>query len=167
MTQMLLSFMILLTSMMVIRAKSPYFGALAMAFLSLLISIMMFQMNLIFSAMILVLIYLGGMLVVFVYSTAYSADLIPLPMNLTLTVLVALIGTTLITLSPLSTMESFCETNSWTPFMVNYNSLLFDLYERGYLAFTLAILVLTILLFSILEIVSHRQMTIKWFYLPH
>nr|YP_001434574.1 NADH dehydrogenase subunit 6 [Asymmetron inferum]BAF76605.1 NADH dehydrogenase subunit 6 [Asymmetron inferum] len=165
--QTLLNFMILLTAMMVIRATSPYFGALAMAMLSLLISITMFQLNLIFPAMILMLIYLGGMLVVFVYSTAYSADLMPLPVNMTLTLFIAISGTGFLAIFSLSPMENFCEANSWMSFTMSYNYLLFDLYERGYMAFSLAILVLTILLFSILEIISHRQVAIKWFYLSH
>nr|BAF76631.1 NADH dehydrogenase subunit 6 [Asymmetron lucayanum]BAV13765.1 NADH dehydrogenase subunit 6 [Asymmetron lucayanum] len=167
MIQVLFNFTILLAAMMVIRAKSPYFSALAMALLALLLSITMFQMNLIFPAMILMLIYLGGMLVVFVYSTAYSADLIPLPMNMTLTLLIAISGTGLLATASSPLVENLCETSSWATFVIDYNYLLFDLYERGYLAFSLAIIVLTILLFSILEIVSQRQMTMKWFYLPH
>nr|AAX15690.1 NADH dehydrogenase subunit 6 [Branchiostoma belcheri] len=160
---LILIFSILLAAMMVIRAASPYYGALATAWLALLSALLLLKLNVIFPAIVLMLIYLGGMLVVFIYSTAYSADLMPLPVNMTTTVLAAIVGTSMsLLILPLS-IETICETKTWLSFSPEPTYLMYDLYERGASMFVIAIIVLTVLLFSILELVSHRQTAMKWF----
>nr|BAV13792.1 NADH dehydrogenase subunit 6 [Epigonichthys maldivensis] len=163
MLQMMLTFCTIMTAMMIIRATSPYFGALATAGLALTTSLLLLQMNVVFPAMILMLIYLGGMLVVFIYSTAYAADLLPLPINMGSTVVAAFLGMLLITNMSPSITETVCEGKIWESYSNTSGYMLFDLYERGYGAFIVATIVLTVLLFSILELVSHRQTTMKWF----
>nr|BAH86104.1 NADH dehydrogenase subunit 6 [Branchiostoma belcheri] len=164
--QLLLIFTILLATMMVIRAPSPYYGALATAWLALLASILMLSMNVIFPAIILMLIYLGGMLVIFIYSTAYSADLMPLPVSMTTTILTAALGTILIIMIMMPSIETFCETKTWLLYSSEPSYLLYDIYERGTATFIFATVILTVLLFSILELVSHRQTATKWFIHP-
>ncbi len=56
---------------------SPYYGALGLVFVSLSGCLLCGLLGLSFVALILILIYMGGMLVVFVYSTAISAERYP------------------------------------------------------------------------------------------
>nr|BAV13779.1 NADH dehydrogenase subunit 6 [Epigonichthys cultellus] len=163
MLQMFLIFCILLTSVMIIRSTTPYFGALATAGMALTSALLLLECGKTFPAMILMLIYLGGMLVVFIYSTAYSADLMPLPINMTTAITTATLGTAVITsLSP-NMVEYLCENKPWESYNSNNNYMIFDLYERGWGTFVIATMILTVLLFAILEIVSQRQSTMKWY----
>nr|BAH86312.1 NADH dehydrogenase subunit 6 [Branchiostoma lanceolatum] len=161
--QLILTFSILLAAMMIIRATSPYYGALATAWLALLTALLLLDLNVIFPAIILMLIYLGGMLVVFIYSTAYSADLMPLPVSMAVTIIMATLGTVLTAMMSTPTIEVACELKPWLLYESQPSYMLFDLYERGASMFIIATIVLTILLFSILELVSHRQTAVKWF----
>nr|BAH86416.1 NADH dehydrogenase subunit 6 [Branchiostoma floridae] len=161
--QMMLMFLLLLAAIMVIRATSPYYGALATAWLALLAALLLLDTDIIFPAIILMLIYLGGMLVVFIYSTAYAADLMPLPINLTMSALMASFGVMLITMISSPSIETLCETKPWLVYDMQPSYMLFDIYQRGSSMFIVAVMILTALLFSILEVVSHRQTTLKWF----
>ncbi|WP_411017576.1 NADH-quinone oxidoreductase subunit J, partial [Salmonella sp. s51090] len=56
---------------------SPYYGALGLVLVAVSGCFLCSLVNLSFVALILLLIYVGGMLVVFVYSTALSAERYP------------------------------------------------------------------------------------------
>nr|YP_010926098.1 NADH dehydrogenase subunit 6 [Crossaster japonicus]WKF51895.1 NADH dehydrogenase subunit 6 [Crossaster japonicus] len=71
-----------LGSTLVFYSLSPYYGALGLVFVSLSGCLLCGLLGLSFVALILVLIYIGGMLVVFVYSTAISAERYPTVSNL-------------------------------------------------------------------------------------
>nr|YP_010042756.1 NADH dehydrogenase subunit 6 [Ophidiaster granifer]QPC56392.1 NADH dehydrogenase subunit 6 [Ophidiaster granifer] len=70
-----------LGSTLVFYSLSPYFGALGLVIVALSGCIMSGLLGFSFVALILILIYMGGMLVVFVYSTAISAERYPLVSN--------------------------------------------------------------------------------------
>ncbi|WP_187788079.1 NADH-quinone oxidoreductase subunit J, partial [Salmonella sp. S146_54837] len=61
---------------------SPYYAALGLVISSLLSCVMLSLLGLSFLALLLLLIYMGGMLVVFIYSSALSADRFPVIRNL-------------------------------------------------------------------------------------
>lgn len=56
---------------------SPYYGALGLAIVSAFGCGVLLHFGSSFLSLVLLLIYLGGMLVVFGYSSAFSADLYP------------------------------------------------------------------------------------------
>ena len=56
---------------------SPYYGALGLVLVALSGCVLVGLLGVSFMALILILIYMGGMLVVFVYSTAISAERYP------------------------------------------------------------------------------------------
>nr|YP_187573.1 NADH dehydrogenase subunit 6 [Luidia quinaria]BAD86681.1 NADH dehydrogenase subunit 6 [Luidia quinaria] len=63
---------------LVFYSLSPYYGALGLVLVALSGCIISGLLGISFMALILVLIYMGGMLVVFVYSTAISAERYPI-----------------------------------------------------------------------------------------
>nr|YP_009973281.1 NADH dehydrogenase subunit 6 [Pseudocolochirus violaceus]QNH92624.1 NADH dehydrogenase subunit 6 [Pseudocolochirus violaceus] len=73
---------LLLGSTMVFYSLSPYYAALGLALVTLLGCIVLGFCGVSFLALLLLLIYMGGMLVVFVYSSALSADRFPVVSNL-------------------------------------------------------------------------------------
>nr|YP_010700929.1 NADH dehydrogenase subunit 6 [Ctenodiscus crispatus]WCI21144.1 NADH dehydrogenase subunit 6 [Ctenodiscus crispatus] len=84
-------------STLVFYSISPYYGALGLVLVALAGCIFSSLLGLSFIALVLVLIYMGGMLVVFVYSTAISAERYPVVSNslgeiILLSVLVVLWG---------------------------------------------------------------------------
>jgi len=62
---------------LVFYSLSPYYGALGLVVVALCGCVLAGLLGVSFMALILVLIYMGGMLVVFVYSTAISAERYP------------------------------------------------------------------------------------------
>ena len=68
---------IFLGSTLVFYRLSPYFGALGLVIVAISGCIMSGLLGHSFVALVLILIYMGGMLVVFVYSTAISAERYP------------------------------------------------------------------------------------------
>nr|QEZ90473.1 NADH dehydrogenase subunit 6 [Archaster typicus] len=66
-----------LGSTLVFYSLSPYYGALGLVMVSISGCFLCALFGFSFVAMVLVLIYMGGMLVVFVYSTAISAERYP------------------------------------------------------------------------------------------
>uniref|UniRef100_UPI0030E05A6F NADH dehdrogenase subunit 6 n=1 Tax=Henricia sanguinolenta TaxID=72675 RepID=UPI0030E05A6F len=69
--------MILLGSTFVFYSLSPYYGALGLVLVSSGGCLLLGFLGLSFIALVLLLIYLGGMMVVFLYSTALSAERYP------------------------------------------------------------------------------------------
>nr|YP_010042742.1 NADH dehydrogenase subunit 6 [Protoreaster nodosus]QPC56379.1 NADH dehydrogenase subunit 6 [Protoreaster nodosus] len=70
-----------LGSTLVFYSLSPYFGALGLVMVAVSGCLLCSLLGLSFIALILILIYMGGMLVVFVYSTAISAERYPVVSN--------------------------------------------------------------------------------------
>nr|YP_009542028.1 NADH dehydrogenase subunit 6 [Freyastera benthophila]AYR06728.1 NADH dehydrogenase subunit 6 [Freyastera benthophila] len=70
-----------LGSTFVFYSLSPYYGALGLVLVAVSGCFLCSLMGLSFMALILLLIYIGGMLVVFVYSTALSAERYPVISN--------------------------------------------------------------------------------------
>nr|YP_010370169.1 NADH dehydrogenase subunit 6 [Stichopus ocellatus]UOU95603.1 NADH dehydrogenase subunit 6 [Stichopus ocellatus] len=73
---------LLLGSTLVFYSLSPYYAALGLMISSLFGCVLLVSLGLSFLALLLLLIYMGGMLVVFVYSSALSADRYPTVSNL-------------------------------------------------------------------------------------
>uniref|UniRef100_A0AB39A6A8 NADH-ubiquinone oxidoreductase chain 6 n=1 Tax=Holothuria sp. Ciliksiz TaxID=3238277 RepID=A0AB39A6A8_9ECHN len=73
---------LLLGSTLVFYSLSPYYAALGLVLTSLFGCVVLSCLGLSFLALLLLLIYMGGMMVVFVYSSALSADRYPLVSNL-------------------------------------------------------------------------------------
>ena len=57
---------------------SPYYGALGLVLVALSGCMMIGLLGVSFMALVLILVYMGGMLIVFVYSTAISAERYPM-----------------------------------------------------------------------------------------
>nr|YP_009239174.1 NADH dehydrogenase subunit 6 [Apostichopus parvimensis]AML79765.1 NADH dehydrogenase subunit 6 [Apostichopus parvimensis] len=74
--------LLLLGSTLVFYSLSPYYAALGLMISSLFGCVVLTSLGLTFLALLLLLIYMGGMLVVFVYSSALSADRYPMVSNL-------------------------------------------------------------------------------------
>nr|YP_010233776.1 NADH dehydrogenase subunit 6 [Thelenota ananas]QTA29876.1 NADH dehydrogenase subunit 6 [Thelenota ananas] len=74
--------LLLLGSTLVFYSLSPYYAALGLVVSSLFGCVVLTSLGLGFLALLLLLIYMGGMLVVFVYSSALSADRYPTVSNL-------------------------------------------------------------------------------------
>nr|BCM94569.1 NADH dehydrogenase subunit 6 [Ceramaster japonicus] len=68
-------------SILVLYSLSPYYGALGLVLMAISGCVFCGLVGLSFVALVLVLIYIGGMLVVFVYSTAISAERYPVVSN--------------------------------------------------------------------------------------
>nr|NP_008164.1 NADH dehydrogenase subunit 6 [Patiria pectinifera]Q33817.1 RecName: Full=NADH-ubiquinone oxidoreductase chain 6; AltName: Full=NADH dehydrogenase subunit 6 [Patiria pectinifera]BAA03876.1 NADH-dehydrogenase subunit 6 [Patiria pectinifera] len=66
-----------LGSTLVFYSLSPYYGALGLVLVALSGCLLCSLLGFSFIALVLILIYVGGMLVVFVYSTAISAERYP------------------------------------------------------------------------------------------
>ena len=66
-----------LGSTLVFYRLSPYYGALGLVLVAISGCLLCGLLGFSFVALILILIYMGGMLVVFVYSTAISAERYP------------------------------------------------------------------------------------------
>ncbi|WP_411016194.1 NADH-quinone oxidoreductase subunit J, partial [Salmonella sp. s51884] len=64
-------------STLVFYSLSPYYAALGLVISSLFGCVVLTLLGLTFLALLLLLIYMGGMLVVFIYSRALSADRYP------------------------------------------------------------------------------------------
>nr|YP_010954566.1 NADH dehydrogenase subunit 6 [Ocnus glacialis]WMW14028.1 NADH dehydrogenase subunit 6 [Ocnus glacialis] len=73
----LISFFLLIGGTMVYYSISPYFASLGLILLSIFGCLLLGYSGVSFMAIILLLIYTGGMLVVFVFSSALSADRFP------------------------------------------------------------------------------------------
>nr|QUL58694.1 NADH dehydrogenase subunit 6 [Holothuria hilla] len=69
-------------STLVFYSLSPYYAALGLVLTSLFGCVVLSCLGLSFLALLLLLIYMGGMMVVFVYSSALSADRYPVVSNL-------------------------------------------------------------------------------------
>nr|YP_010044624.1 NADH dehydrogenase subunit 6 [Anneissia pinguis]QPF24647.1 NADH dehydrogenase subunit 6 [Anneissia pinguis] len=63
-------------------SMSPYFSALGLVIVSISSCIILVQTGMNFLALILLLVYMGGMLIVFIYSSALSADRFPTISNI-------------------------------------------------------------------------------------
>jgi len=74
--------LLLLGRTLVFYSLSPYYAALGLVLTSLFGCIVLRCLGLSFLALLLLLIYMGGMMVVFVYSSALSADRYPTVRNL-------------------------------------------------------------------------------------
>nr|QXQ00043.1 NADH dehydrogenase subunit 6 [Holothuria fuscogilva] len=74
--------LLLLGSTLVFYSLSPYYAALGLVLTSLFGCVILSCLGLSFLALLLLLIYMGGMMVVFVYSSALSADRYPVVSNL-------------------------------------------------------------------------------------
>nr|YP_010960778.1 NADH dehydrogenase subunit 6 [Lethasterias fusca]WNH38669.1 NADH dehydrogenase subunit 6 [Lethasterias fusca] len=74
--------LMLLGSTLVFYSLSPYYGALGLVMVAMSGCMLCSLMGMSFMALILLLIYVGGMLVVFVYSSALSAERYPMVSNL-------------------------------------------------------------------------------------
>nr|YP_009726150.1 NADH dehydrogenase subunit 6 [Holothuria pervicax]QHR85452.1 NADH dehydrogenase subunit 6 [Holothuria pervicax] len=74
--------LLLLGSTLVFYSLSPYYAALGLVLTSLFGCVVLSCLGLSFLALLLLLIYMGGMMVVFVYSSALSADRYPVVSNL-------------------------------------------------------------------------------------
>nr|YP_009139038.1 NADH dehydrogenase subunit 6 [Holothuria scabra]AKE49649.1 NADH dehydrogenase subunit 6 [Holothuria scabra] len=74
--------LLLLGSTLVFYSLSPYYAALGLVLTSLFGCVVLSCLGLSFLALLLLLIYMGGMMVVFVYSSALSADRYPTVSNL-------------------------------------------------------------------------------------
>nr|UPP55875.1 NADH dehydrogenase subunit 6 [Paulasterias sp. SS-2022] len=83
--------LVLLGSTLVFYSLSPYYGALGLVFVAISGCVLCSLVGLSFMALILLLIYMGGMLVVFVYSTALSAERYPVVSNINEAVILCLI----------------------------------------------------------------------------
>nr|YP_010042719.1 NADH dehydrogenase subunit 6 [Pentaceraster mammillatus]QPC56366.1 NADH dehydrogenase subunit 6 [Pentaceraster mammillatus]WRK21217.1 NADH dehydrogenase subunit 6 [Pentaceraster mammillatus] len=70
-----------LGSTLVFYSLSPYYGALGLVMVAVSGCLLCSLLGFSFVALILILIYMGGMLVVFVYSTAISAERYPVVSN--------------------------------------------------------------------------------------
>nr|BBO25392.1 NADH dehydrogenase subunit 6 [Linckia laevigata] len=70
-----------LGSTLVFYSLSPYYGALGLVIVALSGCVISGFLGFSFIALVLILIYMGGMLVVFVYSTAISAERYPIVSN--------------------------------------------------------------------------------------
>lgn len=58
----------------VVYSLSPYFGALGLVLLSLSLCCLLAYLGFSFLGLVMLLIYLGGMMVVFIYSRALASD---------------------------------------------------------------------------------------------
>lgn len=74
--------LLLLGRTLVFYSLSPYYAALGLVLTSLFGCVILSCIGLSFLALLLLLIYMGGMMVVFVYSRALSADRYPVVSNL-------------------------------------------------------------------------------------
>nr|YP_010296739.1 NADH dehydrogenase subunit 6 [Bohadschia argus]UMI33345.1 NADH dehydrogenase subunit 6 [Bohadschia argus] len=74
--------LLLLGSTLVFYSLSPYYAALGLVLTSLFGCVVLSFLGLSFLALLLLLIYMGGMMVVFIYSSALSADRYPVVSNL-------------------------------------------------------------------------------------
>nr|QXQ00030.1 NADH dehydrogenase subunit 6 [Phyrella fragilis] len=72
---------LLLGSVMVFYSLSPYFAAIGLVMSAIFGCIILGFCGLSFLALLLLLIYVGGMMVVFIYSNALSADRFPVVSN--------------------------------------------------------------------------------------
>ena len=70
-------FLLLGTSLVFYR-MSPYFSALGLTIVSISRCFLLSQTGMKFLALILLLVYMGGMLIVFIYSRALRADRFPI-----------------------------------------------------------------------------------------
>nr|YP_010043451.1 NADH dehydrogenase subunit 6 [Cercodemas anceps]QPD06746.1 NADH dehydrogenase subunit 6 [Cercodemas anceps] len=68
---------LLLGSTLVFYSSSPYYSALGLVISSMFGCVVLGFCGISFLAMLLLLVYMGGMLVVFIYSSALSADRFP------------------------------------------------------------------------------------------
>nr|YP_010191966.1 NADH dehydrogenase subunit 6 [Thyonella gemmata]QZM06635.1 NADH dehydrogenase subunit 6 [Thyonella gemmata] len=73
--------LLLLGSTMVFYSLSPYYASLGLVLCSLLGCVVLGFCGVSFLALLLLLVYMGGMLVVFIYSNALSADRYPIVGN--------------------------------------------------------------------------------------
>nr|QUL61393.1 NADH dehydrogenase subunit 6 [Actinopyga echinites] len=74
--------LLLFGSTLVFYSLSPYYAALGLVLTSLFGCVILSCLGLSFLALLLLLVYMGGMMVVFVYSSALSADRYPVVSNL-------------------------------------------------------------------------------------
>ena len=74
--------LLLLGRTLVFYSLSPYYAALGLVLTSIFGCIILSCLGLSFLALLLLLVYMGGMMVVFVYSSALSADRYPIVRNL-------------------------------------------------------------------------------------
>nr|YP_010042784.1 NADH dehydrogenase subunit 6 [Anthenea aspera]QPC56444.1 NADH dehydrogenase subunit 6 [Anthenea aspera] len=76
---------------LVFYSLSPYYGALGLVVVAMSGCFLCSLFGLSFVALVLILIYMGGMLVVFVYSTAISAERYPVVSNVNEVVVLSLL----------------------------------------------------------------------------
>ncbi|YP_002836163.1 NADH dehydrogenase subunit 6 (mitochondrion) [Apostichopus japonicus] len=121
--------LLLLGSTLVFYSLSPYYAALGLMISSLFGCVVLTSLGLTFLALLLLLIYMGGMLVVFVYSSALSADRYPMVSNLGEVVLLFL----LLSFWVLFIFEDFLESSTLFNLLSPLNDLssLSVLYDYG------------------------------------
>nr|AZZ06335.1 NADH dehydrogenase subunit 6 [Apostichopus japonicus] len=121
--------LLLLGSTLVFYSLSPYYAALGLMISSLFGCVVLTSLGLTFLALLLLLIYMGGMLVVFVYSSALSADRYPMVSNLSEVVLLFL----LLSFWVLFIFEDFLESSTLFNLLSPLNDLssLSVLYDYG------------------------------------
>nr|YP_010555952.1 NADH dehydrogenase subunit 6 [Comatella stelligera]UYR95520.1 NADH dehydrogenase subunit 6 [Comatella stelligera] len=73
---------LILGTSLIFYSLSPYFSALGLVIVSISSCIILLQIGMNFIALILLLVYMGGMLVVFIYSSALSAERFPIISNI-------------------------------------------------------------------------------------
>nr|YP_010556044.1 NADH dehydrogenase subunit 6 [Comatella nigra]UYR96056.1 NADH dehydrogenase subunit 6 [Comatella nigra] len=73
---------LILGTSLIFYSLSPYFSALGLVIVSISSCIILLQIGMNFIALILLLVYMGGMLVVFIYSSALSAERFPVISNI-------------------------------------------------------------------------------------
>nr|YP_010276188.1 NADH dehydrogenase subunit 6 [Comanthus parvicirrus]UFQ22715.1 NADH dehydrogenase subunit 6 [Comanthus parvicirrus]UHY39310.1 NADH dehydrogenase subunit 6 [Comanthus parvicirrus] len=95
---------LLLGTSLVFYSMSPYFSALGLTIVSISSCFLLTQTGMSFLAFILLLVYMGGMLIVFIYSSALSADRFPIISNINEIIILCLFIT------------------SWTIFLFNNNN---------------------------------------------
>nr|YP_448776.1 NADH dehydrogenase subunit 6 [Phanogenia gracilis]AAY51834.1 NADH dehydrogenase subunit 6 [Phanogenia gracilis] len=72
----------LLGTSLVFYSLSPYFSALGLVIVSISSCLILLQTGMNFLALIILLVYMGGMLIVFIYSSALSAERFPTISNI-------------------------------------------------------------------------------------
>nr|YP_010486856.1 NADH dehydrogenase subunit 6 [Poliometra prolixa]UWI54400.1 NADH dehydrogenase subunit 6 [Poliometra prolixa] len=78
----LLTIILLFGSTLVFYSISPYFSALGLVIVSLSSCLILSHVGISFLALILLLVYIGGMLIVFIFSSALTNDRFPVISNI-------------------------------------------------------------------------------------
>nr|YP_010596287.1 NADH dehydrogenase subunit 6 [Tropiometra macrodiscus]WAJ60712.1 NADH dehydrogenase subunit 6 [Tropiometra macrodiscus] len=153
----LLLIIILFGSSLVFYSISPYFSALGLVIVSISGCLILSNIGISFLAFILLLIYMGGMLIVFIYSSAITNDRFPIISNINEIIILSLI-TTFWTITLINN-------NNWNNLNINNNlSSSIDIEGSSYLFhssmiifFLLAGYILLITLIAVLNISQNNE----------